>query len=125
MMSLRAQNKFMVKNEAIRVRHILDAANKIVGFTDNRQRQDLDDNEMLTLALVRLIEVVGEASKHVSWETRKQNPNIPWKQMCGIRDRLIHAYFEINLDIVWGVCTQNIPAMIPDLESLLEELTEC
>ncbi len=77
---------------------------------------------MLTLAVVRLIEILGEAAKNVSDSTKARSPDIPWRQMSGTRDRLIHAYFEVNLDIVWGIVTQDLPPMIPKLEALINEI---
>ncbi len=89
----------MAKTDAVRLQHMIDAAQKALTFTHGRSRRDLDDDEMLALAVVRLVEIVGEAAKNVSDSTKAHSPHIPWRQIAGTRDRLSHAYFEVNLDI--------------------------
>lgn len=110
----------MVKtDDAIRLRHMLDAAQKILVFTQGRDRQDLDTDEMLALAIVRLIEILGEAAKNVSPEIQAATPEIPWRQITGTRDRLAHAYFDVNLDIIWEIITVSLLPLIQALEALL------
>ncbi|MBF2097739.1 MAG: DUF86 domain-containing protein [Gloeomargaritaceae cyanobacterium C42_A2020_066] len=86
--------------DEIRVRHMLDATRKALVFTKERSRTDLENDELLALAVVRLIEILGEAAKNVSSELKAQTPHIPWRQMTGTRDRLSHAYFAVNLDMI-------------------------
>jgi uncharacterized protein with HEPN domain len=93
---------------------------KTITFTKNRCRQDLDGDEILTLAIVRLLEILGEAAKNVSEEIKSQAPEIPWREIAETRDRLIHAYFEVNLDIVWDIITQDIQPLIVHIEKLLD-----
>lgn len=112
----------MAKTDRVRIQHMLDATRKAIAFTRNRQRIDLDRDEMLALAVVRLIEILGEAAKNVSEPTRNRTPKIPWRQIAGTRDRLTHAYFEVNLDIIWDIATRDLPAIVPQLETLLETL---
>ncbi|KAF3887923.1 MULTISPECIES: HepT-like ribonuclease domain-containing protein [Nostocales] len=90
----------MSKTDKVRLRHILDAANQAIAFTQGRNRADLDTDTMLALAVVRLIEILGEAAKNVSQGTKDSIPDIPWRQIAGTRDRLSHAYFDVNLDII-------------------------
>jgi uncharacterized protein with HEPN domain len=73
---------------------------------------------MLLFALVRAIEVVGEAASKISEETRATHTGIPWRAIIGMRNRLIHAYFDINTAIVWQPVTQEIPALLPQLRAL-------
>ncbi len=101
---------------------MLDAAHKAVTFTQGRVRADLDDDELLALALVRLLEIVGEASKSVSQSARKKCPEIPWKQIAGTRNRLIHGYHDVDLDIIWQIVTDDLPPLIEALESALGDL---
>ncbi|CAN5796749.1 DUF86 domain-containing protein [soil metagenome] len=96
-----------------------DAARKAVAFTRGRSRSDLDTDEQLMLAVVRLLEIIGEAAKHVTGETRRRDPQIPWQQIAGTRDRLIHGYFDVNLDIVWQIVTHDLPPLIQALDRLL------
>jgi uncharacterized protein with HEPN domain len=107
------------KTDTVRLQHMLDAAQKAIQFTQGRSRQDLNDDEMLALAIVRLVEILGEAAKNVSPDTRAQAPNIPWRQIAGTRDRLSHAYFDVNLDIIWDIVTNDLPTLIPKLQKIL------
>jgi uncharacterized protein with HEPN domain len=86
---------------------MIDAIGKTVGLTEGKTR-DLEKNEMLTLSLVRLLEIVGEAAD-VSEGFRKEHPDIPWRSMVGIRNRLIHGYFDVDLDIVWDTARKDLP----------------
>ncbi len=105
--------------DVVRLRHMLDAARKAVDFVRGRKRSDLDTDEMLALALARLLEILGEASKNVSQTTTEAYPEIPWKQIAGTRDRLIHGYFDVDLDIVWEIVTSDLPSVITALESVV------
>jgi uncharacterized protein with HEPN domain len=98
---------------------MLDAAALAVEFCTGRTRADLDPDAMLTLALTRLVEIIGEAAKHVSGRTRALAPGIPWREIAGARDRLAHGYFEVDLDILWNIATVDLPALRPELERLL------
>lgn len=109
----------MDNRDETRLRHMLDAARRAIAFTQGRERIDLDTDEMLALALVRLVEILGEAAKNVSQDLRDQSPDIPWRQMAGTRDRLTHAYFEVNLDIIWDIVNNDLPPLVGKLEELL------
>lgn len=110
------------KTDSVRLQHMLDATQKALQFTQGRSRQDLNDDELLALAVVRLVEILGEAAKNVSPETRSQSPKIPWRQIAGTRDRLSHAYFDIDLDIIWDIVANGLPAIVPELQKLLQTL---
>ena len=103
------------ENDPLRLRHMLEAAQKTQQFIVGKSRTDLADDEMLMLALVRLLEIIGEAATHVSDETRTAHPEIPWPDIAGMRNRVIHGYFDIELDIVWDTITLNIPLLIEQL----------
>lgn len=107
----------MLKDDPVRLRHMLDAAQEAMGFVVGRQRADLDKDRQLTLALVKSIEIVGEAAARVSPPARAALPEIPWPSVVGIRNRLIHAYFAVNLDIVWGTIIQDFPPLVAALTS--------
>jgi uncharacterized protein with HEPN domain len=89
----------MSQAEEIRLRHMLKAARKAISFIHGRSRADLDSDEMLALAVVRLVEILGEAAKQIPPATREQHPHIPWRQITGTRDGLRHGYFDVDLDI--------------------------
>ena len=111
----------MLKDDEIRLRHMLDAANKAMVFVKGRSRHDLDSDEMLALAVTRLLEILGEAARGLSQEFKNRNPKIAWKQIMGTRDRLIHGYFDVDLDIIWAIITRDLPPLIKELEGLLSE----
>ena len=90
-----------------------------MGFVENRTRDDLDKEEMLAISLIHLLEIVGEAANSVSNDFREQHPHIPWKKMIELRNRLIHGYFDINLDIVWDTILEDIPPLVADLEKII------
>ena len=109
----------MLKNDLVRLRHILDAAREALTYSQNRTRQDLDEDRLLNLSLVRLLEVIGEATKGISSSLRADHSEIAWDKMAGMRDRLIHGYFDVNLDVVWRTVTEDLPPLISQLEELL------
>ena len=80
---------------------------------------DLDGDEMYALAIVRLLEIIGEAAKGVSESIRERYSDIPWSQIGGTRDRLIHGYFNVDYDIVWAVITKDLRPLITKLETTL------
>lgn len=96
---------------------MLDAAEKAVSFVAGRTRADLDDDEQLALALVRLIEVLGEAASRVSETFREEHPELPWQAMRGARNRLIHGYFDVDYDVVWQIVSIDLPALIVKLRA--------
>jgi len=111
----------MRKDDEIRLSHMLEAAREAVTFIGGRSRKDLSDDRMLALAVVKAIEMLGEAATKVSPETRKACPQLPWDDIVGMRHRLIHAYFDINLDIVWRTLQEDLPGLIVAIESALSQ----
>jgi len=109
----------MQKDDLIRLKHMLDAAKEARSFASGKKRSDLDNNRQLTLALVKDIEIIGEASSKVSQETRTKYPAIPWLDIINMRNRLIHAYFDIDLVIVWDTVTKDLPPLVTELEKIV------
>lgn len=102
-------------DDVVRLHHLREAAEKAIGFTAGRTRGSLDDDELLRLALTKLVEIVGEAAKQVSEPTRAQYPTVPWSAAARMRDRLIHHYFDVDLDILWVTITRDLPALLDEL----------
>jgi uncharacterized protein with HEPN domain len=98
-----------------------DAAASAVRFATGRSRLDLDRDEMLLFALVRAVEIVGEAAARLSPEARAAMPNIPWSLIVGMRNRLVHAYFDVDRDILWTTVTEALPALLPALAAAVRE----
>jgi uncharacterized protein with HEPN domain len=100
---------------------MLDASQKAQEFMRDRTRAELDTDEMLSLAMVRLIEIVGEAASRISDQIKQSNPQIPWTQIAGTRNRLIHGYFNVDLDIIWSIVQDDLPSLIEHLERILSQ----
>ena len=109
-----------IQDDKTRIKHMFDAAQKAISFVNNRTFQNLENDEMLALALVKLIEIVGEAASRVSKDYQVKHPEIPWSAMVGIRNRLVHAYFDINLKILWQTTQEDLPLLIEELNKLPE-----
>jgi len=106
----------MRPDDLIRLRHMLDAAREAIGFVRHRRRGDLDHHRQLVWALVKAIEIIGEAAYQLSPEARAQVAGVPWDKIVGMRHRLVHAYFDINLDILWKTVQEGLPPLIAELE---------
>jgi len=111
-----------VVDDSSRIRHIIEVSEKALEFTKGKQRSDLDRDDILGLALVRLLEIVGEAAGGVSEKLRAKYPDIPWRDMS-MRNRLIHGYFDVNLDAVWQTVTAELPPLVGQLRELLRKET--
>ncbi len=98
---------------------MLDAAKTAVSFTANRNRESLDTDLMFAFAVVRAIEIVGEAASQISQSSREEFQEIPWRNIIGMRNQIIHNYLNVDNDIVWEVLTQNLPELIAQLEQIL------
>jgi uncharacterized protein with HEPN domain len=109
----------MLRTDKVRIRHILDASKEAVEFAKGRSRAEFDSDRKLNLSIVRLLEVIGEAARGISDEFRTQHPELPWKKMVGMRDRLIHGYYDVDLDIVWETVTEDLPGLVEKLEQIL------
>ncbi len=102
----------MSPDDRIRLRHMADAIKLAARFIGGRSRSDLDADQMLVFSLVRAIEIVGEAATKVSAGGRTEIPGVPWSSIVGMRNRLVHAYFEVDLDVLWNTATQALPELL-------------
>ncbi len=109
----------MRKDDDVRLRHMVDAAREAMSFARGRTRADLDRDRMLVLSLVKDIEIIGEAAYQINQTTRDGLPVIPWADIIGMRHRLVHAYFDINLDVLWQTVQNDLPALAAHIEPLL------
>ena len=110
----------MLNHDEIRLRHMLEAALEAQSFICCVSKDKFVSNRMLLNAVVRSLEVVGEAASQVSNEYRSKYSGIPWKSIISMRNRLIHAYFDINFNLVWSTVKDDIPKLISELENILE-----
>lgn len=109
------------KNDAVRLRHMIEAAQKSIQFTRNKSRADLDREEQLMLSLVRLVEIIGEAASRTSRDLQERTPSIPWADIISARNRLIHAYFDVNLNLLWQTIKDDLPPLIAELQKIIDE----
>jgi len=108
----------MRDEDHVRLLHMVEAAEAVAQFLAGRTLADLDVDRMLLFALVRAIEILGEAANKISPETRAAAPQIPWGAIVAMRNRLIHGYFDIDTTVVWKTATAEIPALLPLLQAL-------
>lgn len=98
---------------------MLDAAKEILSFADGKTRRDLNKDRMLVLSIIKNVEIIGEAASKVTEETRGKCSDISWLDIIGMRNHLIHVYFDIDLDIVWDTVKDDIPNLIKQIEPLI------
>jgi len=113
----------MTSEDLIRIRHMLDAVKEALAFTINQNREDLDNNRMLTLAIIKELEIIGEAASKLTPEFKAGQPHIPWTDIVGMRNRLTHGYFDIDLDRVWDTVMEDLEPLCVELEKLLDGIT--
>ena len=102
------------------VQDILDSINDVENFIDGMEFEDFIKDKKTIYSVVRAIEIIGEAAKNVPEQVRKKYPDVPWKQMAGMRDKLIHEYFGVDLEILWETAKDDVP----QLKTPISEVTE-
>jgi uncharacterized protein with HEPN domain len=107
------------RDPGIYLRHMLDHAQEAIAMARGRERADLDTDRQFNLALVRLVEIIGEAANRVPEAERAHMGQVPWSQIVGLRNRLIHGYDEVDFNILWQIVTKDLPGLIKSLETIL------
>ena len=110
----------MREDDRVRVTHMIDAIESALQFTNGREQPEMESEKKLLFAVVRAVEIIGEAASKVSPEGRAEAPNIPWGVIVGVRNRLARAYFDVDPDIVWRTVTLALPPLLPPLSALLK-----
>ena len=100
----------------------MEAAKEAVALTEVKTKEDIAGDRVLLLALTRLIEIIGEAARNVDPGLRGRHANIPWKLMVGTRDRLIHGYDRVDVDVMWDIIKVDLPPLIESLQEITESL---
>ena len=108
------------RDPEIALKQILSHAREAVSICENKSRFDLDHDRLLNLALTRLIEIIGEAANRVPETIQQTYPDLPWLQMIGARNRLIHGYDSVDFDILWTIVKRDLPPVIERLEQIIE-----
>ena len=110
----------MNTRDEVLLRDMLDAGRRLQKFIANKSRIDLEkDDYLLGFAVVRALEIIGEAASKVTLETRDLLPTLPWHEIIGMRNRIVHAYDRVDYDVVWDTAHLSIPALIHLLETYL------
>lgn len=108
------------KDPSLRLTHMLQAGTKARALVEGKTQAQVEADETLVLALTRLLEIMGEAAKAVPDELKAKAPEVPWRAIASTRDRLIHGYFDVDLEVVWAIVTEDLPDLLVRLEQLLK-----
>jgi len=111
----------MKRDYSVYLEDILDAMDKAEMFVTGMSYEQFEDDLRTHFAVTRALEIVGEATKRLPVSFREQYPNIPWQDMAGMRDRIIHGYDNVNLRIVWDVVARDIPDVKPQIQEILKD----
>jgi uncharacterized protein with HEPN domain len=111
-----------MKKDKTYLRHILDAISDIEKFTTGITENEFYDNKEKQYAILRALEIIGEASKNLSKELRAQYPGVPWRDLAGMRDKLIHQYFGVKMVLVWDTVEDKLPKLKTQILEILEEI---
>jgi len=111
----------MTPENLIRIRHMLDAVEEALVFSKDKSREDLDHNRILTLAIIKELEIIGEAASKLTIEFKSTQSHIPWIDIVGMRNRLTHGYFDIDLDLVWTTVMEDLPPLREELEKMVDK----
>ena len=114
----------MKKDDCVYLHHIIDAFLQIEHYTDGVTYEEFLSNRLLQDGVIRQLEVMGEAARNLSEDLRNEYPKIPWRQMISLRNRMIHAYFNVNLQIIWEIIQGDIPNLKQETMHILETLNQ-
>lgn len=103
------------------LRHIAEEVNFILNTTQGKNNIELEDDPILSRAVIRSLEIIGEATKKIEEEFRANYPQIEWKKMARTRDKLIHDYFGVDYDIVWDIIENKLPSLKEEIDAILNE----
>lgn len=110
----------MKKSDTVYLKHILDAINQIETYMDTLDYSQFEQTRLVQDGVIRQLEIIGEASRNLSDDFRVQHPELPWRQIIGLRNRLIHAYFDVDLGIVWDIVQENLPQLKDTINSFID-----
>ena len=109
----------MDSKDLARLKHMLDSTKAILSFIKGKRRASLDKDRLLLSGVIREFEIIGEAANRITEKTKKEFPHVPWKELIGMRNRLIHAYFDVDRDIIWKTVREYLPSFQNQLEQAI------
>ncbi len=109
----------MIKEDAIYIEHILDALKKVIEYTSGKDEASFLKDSLVQDAVIRQFEVIGEATKRISKGFREKHTSIPWKDMAGMRDVLIHDYIDVDIFMVWKTASEDTPILIKKIQEII------
>ena len=110
----------LLDSDDIRLKHMIQSGREAVGYVQTSLRADLETNRQLLHSILRCLEIMGEAASRVSLDYRDKHPEVPWRKIISMRNRITHTYFDINHDIIWRTATVELSKLLPVLEVLLD-----
>ena len=110
----------MPRSDTVYLRHILDAINRIEEYLQGVTESDFHDRYLIQDGVIRQIEIIGEASKQLSKETREGSSHIPWRDIAGMRDKLTHHYFGVDMEEVWLTTQEDLPTLKQEVEMIFK-----
>ena len=111
----------MKKKDIVYIKHIRDAIELIIDYTKELGKLDFNSKIITQDAVIRRIQVIGEAVKNVSMGFKEKYASIPWKKIAGMRDKITHGYFNVDIDIVWKVIVKDIPTLKQNIEDIIKK----
>lgn len=110
----------MKPDDKIRIMHMIDAAEEALFFVADSSGENFSKNRMLILSVIKEIEIIGEAATKISEITKRNYAEIPWQDIVGMRNRLIHSYFDVDVKLVWNTVKNNLPTLIESLKEIIQ-----
>ncbi len=107
-----------LNDDLTRLRHMIEAAEEAMGYVWGLSSTEFENSRPLQHSVVRCIGIVGEASSRLSNELRESNPRVPWVDIIGMRNRIVHAYYDIDIGVVWKTAVEDLPALLPELRTI-------
>jgi uncharacterized protein with HEPN domain len=114
----------MARDETLYLRHVLDAIDTVNEYLQGVNEEKFKNTRLIQDGVIRQIEIVGEAVRHISKDLRKTYPEIPWRDVAGMRDKLIHGYFGVDIEKVWDTAKDDLPILRKQVVQILKDFEQ-